>query len=471
VVVWLNVPRGTSVTLSLKGDEGQFLDESTIDHIVKTYSDHIALPVILDPIPAEKKDGEEAPQAETLNSASALWMRPRAEIGELQYKEFYRHVAHSLDDPWATFHWRAEGKIEYAALLFVPSTRPMDLFHPDRKHCVKLYVRRVFITDSCEEVIPPYLRFLRGVVDSEDLPLNISREMLQHNPMLAKIRSGITKRVLGDLQKKAESDPKDFLAFWDSFGAVLKEGLYEEPAQREAILKLARFRTTDAAGTTSLADYVTRMRPGQDAIYYISGDEVEALARSPHLEGFAARGVEVLLLTDPVDEFWVPVVGSFDGKALKSVTRGAADLAKIAAPEGKPDEPEAPPPPGVDSLVALFRLTLSEAVKDVRASQRLTDSAVCLVADEGDMDIHLERLLKQHRQLDAGAKRVLEINPRHPLILGLARRIGEKGGSDGIAEAAWLLLDQARIVEGDPLPDAPAFSRRLAEVMRRAFAA
>jgi molecular chaperone HtpG len=456
--------RGTRVVLHLRSDDKEYLEPARLREIVRKYSDHVALPIVL--VDPAKPKGE---REQTLNAASALWMRPKSEVTEQQYKEFYRHAAHTFDDPWATFHWRAEGKIEYTALLFIPSTRPFDLFHPDRKHCVKLYVRRVYITDTCEEVLPAYLRFLRGVVDSEDLPLNISREMLQKNPLLLKIRQGVTKRVLGDLQKKAEADPKDFAKFWDAFGAVLKEGLYEDTEQRDAILKLARFRTTAGEEPTSLADYASRMKPGQDAIFYISGDDAKALARSPHLEGFAARGVEVLLLTDPIDEFWIPVVGAFEGRSFKSVTRGAADLEKIAMPDGKPEEKPEPQAAGVDSLVALFRLTLKDAVKDVRASQRLTDSPVCLVADEGDMDIHLERLLKQHRQLDATAKRVLEINPKHPLITGLARRVSEKGKSDEVAEAAWLLLDQARIIEGDPLPDAPAFSRRLAEVMRRAF--
>ena len=452
--------RGTRIILHLKAGEDDYLEPQRLRHIVTKYSDHIALPIVL------LDDGKE----DTLNKASALWTRSKSDISDDQYKEFYHHHAHAFDDPWLTLHWRAEGKIEYTGLMFVPSAKPLDLFHPDRKHSVKLYVRRVFITDTSQEILPPYLRFLRGVVDSEDLPLNISREMLQHNPVLSKIRAGITKRVLSELQKKAKDAPDDYATFWGNFGAVLKEGLYEDHEQRETLLSLVRFRSTAGDQLVSLADYVGRLKPGQDAIFYITGDEAEAMKKSPQLEGFLARGVEVLLLTDPIDEFWIPAIGKFQEKPFKSVTRGGADLEKIAKPDGKADESPAATP-GIDSLVALFRLTLKDVVKDVRPSERLTDSAVCLVADEGDMDIHLERLLKQHKQIEAGFKRVLEINPRHPLVAGLAKRVSDKGTGDEIAEAAWLLLDQARIVGGEPLPDPAAFSKRLSEVMRRALAA
>ncbi len=452
--------RGTRITLELRKGEDEFLDPDRVRRIVAKYSDHIGLPIVL-------ADGG---KEQTLNQASALWMRAKSEIAPDQYKEFYHHVAHAFDDPWLTLHFRAEGKIEYTGLVFVPSSKPLDLFHPDRKHALRLYVRRVFITDACEALLPSWLRFLRGVVDSEDLPLNIGRETLQHNPLVAKIRAGIVKRVLAELKRKAEKEPEAYASFWDNFGGVLKEGLYEDADQRDALLALARFRTTAGDQLTGLADYLSRMKPGQECIYTISGDEIEAVRRSPQLEGFRSRGIEVLLLTDAVDEFWMPAVGSFQGKPFKSVTRGGADLDKIAKPETAPKESELQPA-GLDGLVALLRLTLKDAVKDVRVSQRLTDSAVCLVADEGDLDIHLERLLKQHRQLDSASKRVLEVNPRHPLIAGLAKHVGEKGAGDDIAEAAWLLLDQARIVEGEALPDPAAFARRLSDVMRRALAA
>jgi molecular chaperone HtpG len=454
--------RGTRIVLHVKADEKDFLEEHRLRSVVKKYSDHIAVPILL---------GEEA---ESVNAASALWTRSKSEISEEQYKEFYHHVGHSFDDPWLTLHWRAEGVIEYTGLLFVPQQRPFDLFDPRRAHHVKLYVRRVFITDEAEGLVPPYLRFLRGVVDSEDLPLNVSREMLQHNPVLAKLKAGIVKRVLGDLNKKA-ADPEqaaDYARFWDAFGPVLKEGLYEDFTHRDDLLKLLRFRTTASNGElVSLETYIGRMKEGQDAIYYITGDDAAALAKSPQIEGFRAKGVEVMLLTDPVDEFWLGGVREAQGKAFKSVTRGGADLSKIKGTDGeeKKDEAEKPAEGDLSSLIALLKLTLGEAVKDVRRSERLTDSAVCLVADDGDMDIHLQRLLKQHGQLgaDADAKRVLELNPSHPLIRRLAEKAGQDGAADALEDAAYLLLDQARIVEGESLPDPVAFARRMASFVER----
>ena len=292
--------RGTRIALHLKKGEDEFLEPTRLRHIVAKYSDHIALPIAL------LEDGKE----ETINKASALWTRAKSDIAPEQYTEFYHHHAHAFDEPWLTLHWRAEGKIEYTGLLFVPSAKPLDLFHPERKHCVKLYVRRVYITDTCEDVLPAYLRFVRGVVDSEDLPLNISREMLQSNPTLARIRQQLTRRVLSELSKKASEAADEYATFWDNFGAVLKEGLYEDREQRDQILPLARFRSTTRDGLISLDDYLAAMRPGQEAIYTITGDNLELLKKSPQIEGFRARGVEVLLLTDPIDEFWVSTVGA-----------------------------------------------------------------------------------------------------------------------------------------------------------------
>jgi molecular chaperone HtpG len=453
--------RGTTIILHLRKGEEEFLEPDRLRRIVTTHSDHVGLPIRL------VEDGKET----VINAASALWTRAKADITPQQYAEFYHHVAHAFDDPWLTLHFRAEGKIEYTALVFVPATKPFDLFHPDRKHTLKLYVRRVFITDDCADVLPAWLRFLRGIVDSEDLPLSLSREMLQHNPLLAKIRAGLVKRVLGELEKKADKAPDDYAKFWDNFGAVLKEGLYEDTDQRGKLLGLVRFQSTASDGLVSLADYVGRMKPGQAAIYYISGEAGDTLKRSPQLEGFRARGVEVLLLTDPVDEFWIPAVTQFQDKPFKSVTRGGADLDKIEAPSGEAEKAREPQAAGIDSLIALFRLTLKDTVKDVRSSERLTDSPVCLVAAEGDMDIHLERMLRQHRQLDTVAKRVLEVNPRHPLIEALAKRLSDHGSGDEIADAAWLLLDQARILDGERLADPAAFARRLSSLLGRALAA
>ncbi|MFZ2006396.1 MAG: molecular chaperone HtpG [Stellaceae bacterium] len=455
-----NLKRGTRITLHIREGDEEYLEPHRISQIVKTYSDHIALPIVL-------ADGS---KEDTINTASALWTRPRLEITEEQYKEFYHHVGHGFDAPWLTLHARAEGVVEYAYLLFVPETKPFDLFEPDRKTQVKLYVRRVFITDE-SEMLPPYLRFMRGVVDSEDLPLNISREMLQSNPMVARMRRQLTGRVLGELQKKATDASEEYAKFWENFGAVLKEGLYEDRDQRDTLLGLARFRSTTRDGWVSLDDYVAAMKPGQEAIYTITGDHLDLVRQSPQLEGFRARGVEVLLLTDPIDEFWVTAIPNYKEKPFKSATRGGVDLDKIAAADDKPEEKKPEPPAKLGSLIAIFKLALGDAVKDVRSSARLTDSAVCLVADEGDMDMHLERLLKQHRQLDAASKRILEVNPNHRLIERLAASVGETGASDQLSEFAWLLLDQARIVEGEQLPDPPAFARRLALLLERGLPA
>ncbi len=463
--------RGTRITLKLKKGQDEFLDPLRLERIVRTYSDHIAIPVTL------AMDGTE----QTLNAASALWTRPKSEITDEQYKEFYHHVAHAFDEPWLRLHFKAEGVIEYSGLIYVPSTKPFDLFQPERKHGVKLYVKRVFITDDCEGLVPSYLRFLRGIVDSEDLPLNISRETLQKNPVLTKISGAVTKRTLNELKKKAKKAPEDYAAFWNNFGAVLKEGLYEDESQRETLFELARFPSTHGLEPVSLADYLGRMPEGQEAIYYISGEAAESLRKSPQIEGFKAKGVEVLLMTDPVDEFWLPVVMEYQGKRFKSVTRGGAELDKIAdKEETEPSQAEAEAPAGIDTLVAFVKLALKDQVKDVRASVRLTDSPVCLVADEGDMDMHLERMLKQHRQIDHASKRILEINPKHSLIRHLATALKAKGAwqetdKDGtgapLEAAAHLLLDQARILEGEPLPDPGAFARRLSLLVERGFAA
>ncbi len=458
--------RGTRIVLHLKADKKDYLEPHRLRHVVRTYSDHIAVPVRL-------AKGEEEP--ETLNSAGALWTRPKSEISDEQYTEFYHHVAHAADEPWTRLHFKAEGTIEYTGLLFVPGTRPFDLFDPERKARVKLYVKRVFITDDCEALVPAYLRFLRGIVDSEDLPLNISREMIQNHPVLAKIRQALTKRVIGELERKAEKEPETYAGFWENFGAVLKEGLYDADGQRDSLLKLARFRSTTQDGWASLADYVSRMKPGQKAIYTIAGDDPEKLKRSPQLEGFRAKGVEVLLLTDPVDEFWPSSVMQFEEHPFRSVTRGGAELDEIeqAAEDGaeeekkdKAEDEEAGP--DTATLLAFLKQSLGDKVKDVRLSQRLTESAVCLVAEEGDMDLHLAKLLKQHQQLSEIAPRVLEINAKHPLIRQLTAKLGEgNGAADALEPYAFLLLDQARILEGEAPLDPAAFAQRMSELATR----
>ena len=454
--------RGTRIVLHLKKDAKEFVEADRLRNIVRTYSDHIAIPIRLE----TEANGE---AAETLNQASALWTRQKSEITDEQYKEFYHHVGHGFDEPWLRLHFKAEGVLEYSGLLYIPSSKPFDLYNPERRHRVKLYVKRVFITDDCTGLIPPYLRFLTGVIDTEDLPLNISREVLQDNPLVRKIKNAVVKRVLGELKKKAEKAPEDYATFWQEFGPVLKEGLYEDPDQKEKILPLCRFHSTVAEGPTSLADYVSRMKDWQDVIYTITGDELAALRRSPQLEGYKARGIEVLLLTDPVDEFWLPAIGSYEEKPFQSVTRGAADLDKLGDDGEKKEESEEPDDSDakVNALISFVKLTLKDAVKDVRATSRLTESAVCLVADVGDLDIHLERMLKQHNQLDQQVKRILEINPKHPLICRLSEHIGQEGAGGELEELAWVLLDQARILEGEPLPDPAAYTKRVSTLLEK----
>jgi molecular chaperone HtpG len=447
---------GTTVTLHLKKDAKEFAEEARIRHIIKTYSEHISFPVKL---------GDD-----TLNAAEALWIRPAKDISEEQYTEFYRHTSHAYDAPWHVMHNRVEGTLNHTSLLFVPSTQPFDLFEPERKSHVNLYVNRVFISETTKDLIPAFLRFLRGVVDSEDLSLNVSREMLQADPQLAKIKASITKKVLSELKKKANKVPEEYTTFWGNFGAVLKEGLVEDAALRDRILEICRFASTGDGDLISLADYVARMKEGQEAIYYIAGDDAAQVAQSPHLEGFKAKGVEVLLLADHVDEFWLQHISDFDGKPFKSITRGAADLDQVKSddmPEADDMEAEA----NLSALIAAIKAELGEAIKDVRPSKRLTDSPVCLIADDGDMDVNLERLLKRHGQLQHGAPRVLELNPSHPIITKLADHAKKEAtsGDDLLKDAAHLLLDQARIVEGEIPTDPPEFARRLAAVMARAF--
>jgi molecular chaperone HtpG len=470
-------PRGTSVILHLRDDAKEFLDPYRLRQVVRSYSDHIAVPILLQGearSDAAAKDAGEAKAPEQINQASALWTRPKAEITEEQYREFYHHVAHAFDDPWARLHVQAEGVVSYQALLFVPATRPLDLYDPQRRHGVKLYVKRVFITDDLEGIMPRYLRFVRGVIDSEDLQLNVSRETLQHSAVLAKIRKDLVKRLLDELERRAKAEDGGYDAFWEQFGAVLKEGLYEDHEQRERLLELARFRSAARDGWVGLADYVEGMKPGQDAIFTISGEHQEALKSSPQLEAARAKGVEVLLLADPIDEFWLPGVADYRGKPFRSLTRGEIDLSKIEGGDGEAETgatASAVAGAELDRLIALFKARLGERVQDVRPSSRLTESAVCLVADEHAMDLRLERFLKQHQQLDELSKRVLEINPKHPLIRQMAARAAVADDEPALGDLAELLLDQARIVEGEPLPDPGGFSRRLSAFLAKGLAA
>tara|TARA_B110000967_G_scaffold206490_1_gene253364 strand:- start:374 stop:2218 length:1845 start_codon:yes stop_codon:yes gene_type:complete len=441
---------GTTVVLHLKKDAKEFLEEARVHHIVKTYSDHISFPVTLG--------------AETLNSASAIWTRAPKDVTEEQHTEFYHHTSHAFDKPWLTLHSRVEGSVSHTSLLYVPSTAPFDLYDAERKSHVKLYVSRVFISENTKGLVPSYLRFLRGIVDSEDLTLNVSREMLQSDPKLAKIKTALSKKVIGALKKKASKAPEEYAHFWENFGAVLKEGLIEDPSLRDKLLEICRFSSTQNGELTSLSDYVGRCKDGQDAIYYMAGNDMKKISQSPHLEGFRAKGVEVLLLADHVDEFWLQHITEFEGKTFKSVTRGATDLDKISGDDAADS-------PALNDLIVAIKMELGGAVKDVRPSKRLTESPVCLIADDGDMDVNMERLLKQHGKLTDGMPRVLELNPDHRIVKKLAERAaGNEAASDTLLkDAAHLLLDQARIADGEAPADPAEFVRRLSAVLDSAL--
>jgi len=450
--------RGTRVVLHLTEDSKTYAERFTLERIVKAQSGHVPVPIAI----VDKPGAEPAQVAD----GAALWTKPKSEISASDYADFYRSVAGQLDEPALTVHFRAEGRHEYSVLAFVPGTRPFDLFDPDRKGRIKLYVKRVFITEEAE-ILPRYLRFVRGLVDSADLPLNISREMIQQSPILAAIAKGLTSRLLGELEKLAEKEPDAYLKIWENFGGVLKEGLYEDFERRDALLALARFKTTASTGAwRSLKEYVATLKPNQTAIYYLAGDDVGRLEASPHLEGFRSRGVEVLLLADPIDSLWVVAGAAFDGKPFKSVTQGAADLALIPRLE-----PNSETPLGSDAAVAGFlafvKETLGEAVSDVRASDRLTDSVVCLVAPDVGLDRQLEKMLAGAGRLKTAGKPILEVNTQHDLVRALASL-----GDDDRAfkeDAAHLLFDEARVLDGERPADARMFCDRLARLMRRSL--
>ena len=444
--------RGTRIVLHLKEEAASYAEQFTAQRIITAQSGHVPVPIFL----KDKPDGEEKQIAD----GAALWTRSRSDITAEEYADFYRSTAGQFDEPALTLHYRAEGLHEYSVLAFLPSVRPFDLFDPDRAGRMKLYVRRVFITDEAQ-IVPRYLRFMRGLVDSNDLPLNVSREMIQESPVLAAIQKGVANRILSELDKLADRDADAYLKFWDNFGAVLKEGLYEDFSRREALLGLARFKSTASGeGWRSLKDYVEAIKENQTAIYYATGADLDRLASSPQLEGFRARGIEVLLLTDQVDSFWVTAGVDYQGKPFKSVTQGMAELSLIPSAEG--DAPAGQPSAEVDGFIAYLKGVLGEEVSDVRASERLTESAVCLVAPDNAMDRQLEKLLAGAGRLDNAAKPVLEINPRHDLITKLGALAED---SELREDAAWLLLDEARIVDGELPTDPRAFSARLARLI------
>jgi molecular chaperone HtpG len=443
------VARGTEIVLHLKEDAKKYLETHEIERVVRAYSDNIQFPILLVPEEGEPRQ---------INSASALWQRSKSELTPEDYKQAYQSIAGAFDDPAMTLHYRAEGRQSYAVLLFAPSTKPFDLFDQARKGKVKLYVRRVFIADDAD-LLPAYLRFIRGVIDSEDLPLNISREMLQNNPQLAQIRKAVTGRVVSELETLGDKEPEAFEKIWDAFGAVIKEGIWEDFERREKLLGLSRFTTTKGE-KRSLKQYVEDLKPNQTEIYYLTGDSVERLKSNPKLESATARGIEVLLLTDPVDAFWTSAQLDFEGKPLKSLSQGDIDFGPIPLLEEKSSEDKDKPAADEDSIVAVIKDTLGERVSDVRASQRLTSSASCLVAGGEGPDRALERLLAQQNR-GALTKPILEINMRHPLVMALAT------AKDAQKDLSFLLLEQAQILEGELPEDPAAFAGRLNQLVLR----
>jgi len=470
-------PRGTRVILYLKKDEDNFLDKFHIEHVVKVYSDHIDIPVELI---------WEKGKSKVINTGSALWTRPKKDITKEQYQEFYKHISHMPGEPCMTLHNKAEGLIEFTNLLFIPDRRPFDLFHPDRMVRIKLYVKKVFITEDTVKLLPRYLRFVQGIVDSADLPLNISRESLQYNNMITKINRALTKRILNELSKKAKNNPEEYEKIWENFGSTIKEGLCERDPNKEDILKICRFNTSKSVDKgISIDEYIERMKKGQDFIFYITGSSIANIENSPQVEGFKARGIEVLYLTDTVDDFWVTVATEYKGKSFKSITRTDIDLDKISDETKKKAEDdnegikfdddkkkeEEKTKDITDSkyqgLLTLMKSVLEGRVEDVKISKKLTDSPVCLVAGANAMDIRLERYLVEQKQLVKGKLKILEINPKHKIIKSLSDRLskGKDKEVNKIKETIDILFDEACVLEGEPVANPSEFAKRLNEML------
>ena len=445
---------GTDIKLYLKEDAKDYTDTVYLRHIIRTYSDHINYPIVLD----LDKAGEE-----TVNTGSALWTQNKADITEDQYNEFYHHISRNFDTPWMRLHFKAEGSIEYTGLLYIPSEAPYDLFQPDRQQSLKLYVNRVFISDKVEDLMPAYLRFVKGIIDSADLPLNISREMLQHNALIAKIKNGTVGRVLKELKKRSE-DYDDYMKFWKIFGIAFKEGIYEDAVNREEIASLSRFYSThDKERLTSLDEYISRVKEGQTNIYYITGDDVPTLRNNPQLEAFKANNVEVLLLVDPIDEFWVQTLTNYKGYPIKHISQADMDL-KMDRNTPKADEGSLKRL--TDYMTELFKNEVGKVV----ATEKLTNSPVSLTVENGQMSIHLERLMRNHQQQTAFASsRILEVNPYHPLIIKLADSMFDDSQKQTVEEVARLLLDQAKIAEGEAISDSSFFSEKLSDYILRGW--
>ncbi len=439
---------GTDIKLFLKDDAKDFTDTIYLRHVIRTYSDHVEYPIVLN----LGKAGEE-----TVNTASALWTRNKAEITAEQYKEFYHHISKNFDDPWLTLHFKAEGSIEYTALLFIPSTAPYDLFQPDRQQSLKLYVNKVFISDKVDGLMPAYLRFVKGVIDSSDLPLNISREMLQQSTLLAKIRQGTVSRILKELKKRS-ADYTDYIKFWQAFGIAFKEGIYEDFSNREEVAGLSLFASTaDNEKLTTLDEYISRAKADQKSIYYITGDDVPTLRNNPQLEAFKEKGVEVLLLTDPIDEFWTQTLTTYKTFAIKHISQADIDL-KVERKEAKAGDGD------LQKLASLMAEMFKSEVGKVEVTEKLTKSPAALNVENGQMSIHLERLMRNHQQQTAFAStRILEINPYHPLIIKLCDMISDDAKKAEISEVSRLILDQAKIAEGEAVSDPSFFAEKMSE--------
>ena len=453
---------GTQITLFLKSDAKEFLEEARISHLIKKYSDHISFPINwLD------KDG----QSKRLNASTALWTKPAKDISEEDYKSFYNSVSASYDSPFATLHNKTEGVVEFTNLLFIPSVAPYDLYDPDRKSKLQLYVNRVFITDQCDELVPKWMRFLRGVIDTPDVNLNVSREMLQHSPVITKIRKSLVKRVLSELKKSIGKRRDAYREFWDGFGRVVKEGIYEDAENRAKILEVSFFKSAKSSTMLTLDEYIDAFVEGQEEIYYLSVEDPALASGSPHLEGFEAKGVDVLILSDPVDDFWLANTSDYKGKTFRSISRGDVDLTAIKSADGKStndDQKDADEIKSADTAVAKIKDVLSGRVADVKPSKNLAKSVARLIADENAMDAQMERFMRMHNADFKGAPKILEVNAKHPLIAALNDRLakGDFAEADDFAE---LIYQTALISDGKQVDDPHAFAEKLAKVMQTAL--
>jgi molecular chaperone HtpG len=458
---------GTSITLKLKKDAKEFLEETRLQFIVRKYSDHISYPVKL--FEVDKKDAEE----KTLNEASALWTRPAKDIKEEQYQEFFSHIGAGFGKPLLTMHNNTEGTISYTNLICIPSTRPFDLFNPDRKSSLKLYINRVFITDKCDALVPSYLRFIKGLVDTQDIDLNVSREMLQNNPAVAKISKSLVGKILRELKKVSEKNADGYKDFWKEYGAVLKEGLYEDAERKETLLDLCRFSTNENDEIISLSSYLEKMPETQKDIYYISAETRSQALASPHLERFKSKNIPILIMTDAIDQFWLPMIGSFKDKKFTSITQGQINLDELDEKnkDKKSDSKEQKEKQDKEfiDLIAQMKVVLGEQVKDIRLSSKLTDSPVCLVADDGDMDIAMEQLMAQRDTNYKGAPRILEINGDHSLIKNMKSLLSKKENNDLVSDAGTLLFEQARLLEGKMPADPAQFSKIMNQFLIKAI--